>query len=134
MATSIPPLLLPAPPAAALALSADLGRLIAAEIERGGGRVSFARYMELALFAPGLGYYMAGARKLGRDGDFVTAPGISPLFGRTLARQLQQLAASGLDEILEIASEKLWEGQCVVFEEEHALLYPDPHLSEEQDV
>ena len=104
MATSTPSSPLPAPPAAALVHSAELGRLIAAEIERGGGRLSFARYMELALFAPGLGYYMAGARKLGRDGDFVTAPGISPLFGRTLARQLQQLAASGLDEILEIGA------------------------------
>ena len=95
---------LPAPPAAALALSAELVRLIAAEIERGGGRLSFARYMELALYAPGLGYYMAGARKLGRDGDFVTAPEISRLYGRTLARQLRELAASGLDEILEIGA------------------------------
>jgi SAM-dependent MidA family methyltransferase len=95
---------LPAPPAEALALSAVLGRLIAAEIERGGGRLSFARYMELALYAPGLGYYMAGARKLGRDGDFVTAPEISRLYGRTLARQLRELAASGLDEILEIGA------------------------------
>ena len=104
MATTTHPAQLPAPPAAALALSAELGRLIAAEIERGGGRLSFARYMELALYAPGLGYYMAGARKLGRDGDFVTAPEISRLYGRTLARQLQELAASGLDEILEIGA------------------------------
>jgi len=66
--------------------------------------LSFARYMELALYAPGLGYYMAGARKLGRDGDFVTAPEISRLYGRTLARQLRELAASGLDEILEIGA------------------------------
>lgn len=104
MATSTPSPPLSAPPAAALAHSAELCRLIAAEIESGGGRLSFARYMELALFAPGLGYYMAGARKLGRDGDFVTAPGISPLYGRTLARPLRQLAASGLDEILEIGA------------------------------
>ncbi|MBI3041238.1 MAG: SAM-dependent methyltransferase [Betaproteobacteria bacterium] len=95
---------LPAPPAAALALSAQLTRLIAAEIERGGGWLSFARYMELALYAPGLGYYMAGARKLGRDGDFVTAPEISRLFGRTLARQLKQLAGLGLADILEIGA------------------------------
>src|SRR5262245_65166546 len=57
--------------------------------------------MELALYAPGLGYYMAGARKLGKDGDFVTAPEISPLFGRALARQLQQL---GRGDILEIGA------------------------------
>ncbi|HKA39962.1 MAG TPA: SAM-dependent methyltransferase, partial [Burkholderiales bacterium] len=74
---------------------------IAAEIEHGGGWLSFARYMELALYAPGLGYYMAGARKLGKDGDFVTAPEISPLFGRALARQLQQL---GRGDILEIGA------------------------------
>jgi len=104
LATTTHPAQLPAPPAAALAISAELGRLIAAEIKRGGGRLSFARYMELALYAPGLGYYMAGARKLGRDGDFVTAPEISRLYGRTLARQLQELAASGLDEILEIGA------------------------------
>jgi len=95
---------LPAPPAAALAVSAALEQLIAAEIARGGGRLSFARYMELALYAPSMGYYMAGARKLGRDGDFVTAPEISRLFGRTLARQLRELAALGLDEILEIGA------------------------------
>ena len=47
---------LPAPPAAALAVSVALGQLIAAEIARGGGRLSFARYMELALYAPGMGY------------------------------------------------------------------------------
>lgn len=60
--------------------------------------------MALALYAPGLGYYMAGARKLGRDGDFITAPEISPLFGRTLARQLQQLTQAGLTDVLEIGA------------------------------
>jgi len=78
--------------------------LISREIERAGGWISFARYMELALYSPGLGYYMAGARKLGRDGDFVTAPEISRLFGRTLARQLKPLAQSGLADILEIGA------------------------------
>src|SRR5262252_10926701 len=73
-------------------------------IAAGGGWLPFARYMELALYAPGLGYYMAGARKLGRDGDFVTAPEISPLFGRTLARQLAPLVAGGLEEVLEIGA------------------------------
>jgi len=95
---------LPAPPPEAAALSATLARLIAAEIGRSGGWLSFARYMELALYAPNLGYYMAGARKLGRDGDFVTAPELSGLFGRTLARQLEQLAALGLTDILEIGA------------------------------
>jgi SAM-dependent MidA family methyltransferase len=53
--------------------------------------ISFEDYMNLALYAPGLGYYSSGAAKLGSAGDFVTAPEISPLFGRTLARQLKQI-------------------------------------------
>ena len=79
-------------------------RLIEREIESSGGWISFAHYMELALYSPGLGYYMAGARKLGRDGDFVTAPEISRLFGRTLARQVKQLAQAGLTDVLEIGA------------------------------
>jgi len=85
-------------------VSAALTRAIEQEMAENGGRLSFSRYMELALYAPGLGYYMAGARKLGRDGDFVTAPEISPLFGRTLARQLAPLVAGGLEEVLEIGA------------------------------
>jgi len=50
--------------------------------------ISFEDYMNLALYAPGMGYYSSGATKLGSAGDFVTAPEISPLFGRTLAQQL----------------------------------------------
>src|SRR5258706_3325633 len=104
LATPSHPAQLPAPPAAALASSDQLVRLIAGEIERGGGWIAFARYMELALYAPGLGYYMGGARKLGRDGDFVTAPEMSRLFGRTLARQVKQLAQAGLTDVLEIGA------------------------------
>jgi SAM-dependent MidA family methyltransferase len=62
---------------------------IRAEIAAAGGWISFARYMELALHAPGLGYYARGARKFGAEGDFVTAPELGSLFGRTLARQLR---------------------------------------------
>ena len=60
------------------------------EIEAHGGWISFARYMELALHEPGLGYYAAGARKFGAQGDFVTAPELGALFARTLARELRQ--------------------------------------------
>jgi len=95
---------LPHPSAEALAASERLGRLISAEIARAGGWISFARYMELALYAPGLGYYMAGARKLGHDGDFVTAPEISGLFGRALARQVAQLRGLGYDDVLEVGA------------------------------
>ncbi len=95
---------LPPPSESLLAHSEAVAGLVRREIEANGGRLTFARYMELMLYAPGIGYYMAGARKLGRDGDFVTAPEISRLYGRTLARQLRQLAAWGLDEILEIGA------------------------------
>ena len=64
---------------------------IRAEIAGAGGWISFARYMELALHAPGLGYYSRGARQFGAEGDFVTAPELGTLFGRTLARQLKEL-------------------------------------------
>ena len=95
---------LPAPSGDAAETSERLAGLIAQEIERANGWISFARYMELALYAPGLGYYMGGARKLGRDGDFVTAPEISRLFGRTLARQVSALADRGLADVLEIGA------------------------------
>jgi len=61
------------------------------EMEQTGGRLAFDRFMELCLYAPGLGYYVAGARKFGEEGDFVTAPEISSLFGRCLARQCAQV-------------------------------------------
>jgi SAM-dependent MidA family methyltransferase len=75
---------LPTPPAEALAHSERLTALIGEEIAGSGGWISFARYMELALYAPGLGYYTAGARKLGREGDFTTAPEVSQMFGELL--------------------------------------------------
>jgi SAM-dependent MidA family methyltransferase len=67
------------------------------EIARHDGWISFARYMELVLYEPGLGYYAAAAPKLGAEGDFVTAPELGALFGRTLARQLVQLGDSVLE-------------------------------------
>lgn len=95
---------LPRPPADAAAHSERLVAHVRAEIERSGGWIPFARYMELVLYAPGLGYYMAGARKLGPEGDFVTAPELGPLFGHTLARQVAQgLEAAGGD-VLEIGA------------------------------
>jgi SAM-dependent MidA family methyltransferase len=103
---NLPPHLahLPPPSAEAQAVSDRLAQLIAGEIAAGGGWISFARYMELALYAPGLGYYSAGSRKLGRDGDFVTAPEFTGLFGRSLARQLSELIEQGFTDILEIGA------------------------------
>jgi SAM-dependent MidA family methyltransferase len=68
------------------------------------GWISFARYMELALYAPGLGYYTAGAHKFGETGDFVTAPELSPLFGRTLARQMAEIMANSAPHIMELGA------------------------------
>ena len=69
------------------ALSAKLTKKIQKEIDIAGGHIPFSRYMHLVLYEPGLGYYSAGAQKLGAGGDFVTAPEVSPLFSRCLARQ-----------------------------------------------
>jgi SAM-dependent MidA family methyltransferase len=91
---------LPEPSPDARAASAALTRLIAAEI-RGSGWMSFARYMELALYAPGLGYYSGGSRKFGAAGDFLTAPELTPLFGQTLARQVAQVLAASSPQVIE---------------------------------
>lgn len=98
---------LPTPDAEAQAHSEKLIALIADEIATAGGRISFARYMELALFAPGLGYYSAGASKFGEQGDFVTAPETSPLFSRALAHQVADVLltiddGAGCTEVLEV--------------------------------
>jgi SAM-dependent MidA family methyltransferase len=71
-----------------------LHNLIATEIRLQHGWISFARYMELLLYAPDLGYYSGGAAKLGKDGDFTTAPEITPLFGATLAQLTTELLVS----------------------------------------
>ena len=94
---------LPLPDAAAQAHSARLQRVIAEEMADNGGRLSFARFMELALYAPGLGYYSGGSPKLGAEGDFITAPEWSPLFSRCLARQVAQVLVSlGGGDVLEV--------------------------------
>ncbi len=82
---------LPIPNEAALQHSRAVQELIRADITAAGGWISFARYLELALYAPGMGYYSGGAAKFGGAGDFVTAPEISPLFGKAVARQAAQI-------------------------------------------
>src|SRR5262252_5624700 len=85
----------PASPEAA-AHSERVRRHIVDRIDEAGGWIGFDRYMDLALYSPGLGYYTAGARKIGDSlagGDFVTAPEISPLFGRALATQVAEVLA-----------------------------------------
>lgn len=95
---------LPQPIPEALTHSANLTTLIQSEIEAAGGWLGFDRYMHLALYAPGMGYYSAGLEKFGEGGDFVTAPEISPLFGRCLARQAAQILAATGGNILELGA------------------------------
>lgn len=100
---------LPVPDADALGASSALVAWIQDELAAEGGWLPFDRYMERALYAPGLGYYSGGARKFGwrsADGsDFVTAPELSPLFARTLARALAQaLSASGTRALMEFGA------------------------------
>ena len=94
---------LPEPDPDARAHSLLVADAVRAEIRAGKGYIPFSRYMDLVLHAPGLGYYAAGAAKLGPGGDFVTAPEMTPLFGAALAAQVQAiLAGSGRREILEL--------------------------------
>jgi SAM-dependent MidA family methyltransferase len=91
---------LPPPDADALAHSERLAGLIRNEIAANEGAIPFSRFMELALYAPGLGYYSAGARKFGEEGDFVTAPELGPIFAACIAESvapvLQQLGANAV--------------------------------------
>lgn len=98
------PTTLPAPGAEAAQHSAQLCAFIRRDIEAQGGWISFARFMELALYAPGLGYYAAGAQKFGESGDFITAPELSPLFGHTLARQVAEITALSAPHVLELGA------------------------------
>ena len=93
---------LPPPDPIALGHSAELQALILAEIDASGGWISFARFMELALYTPGLGYYSGGSQKFGADGDFITAPEITPLFGQALARQVAQVMAASAMQVIEV--------------------------------
>lgn len=95
---------LPVPSSEALAHSARLCDLIRQDIAAQGGWIPFSRFMELALYAPGLGYYTAGSRKFGEAGDFITAPELSSLFGRTLARQLVEVMRASTPHILELGA------------------------------
>ncbi len=95
---------LPLPDSDALAASQALQQLIAAEIEQQGGAIAFSRFMELALYAPRLGYYSGGAAKLGSDGDFTTAPEITPLFGQALARAAAAIIAQSAPNIIEFGA------------------------------
>jgi SAM-dependent MidA family methyltransferase len=93
----------------ASSVTSALQKLLAQQVERAGGWLPFDRYMAAALYAPGLGYYAHASRKFGAmpasGSDFVTAPEMTPLFGQTLATQLQEaLDETGTDELWEFGA------------------------------
>jgi SAM-dependent MidA family methyltransferase len=130
------------PDADALAHSERLRQLLQERIIAAGGAIPFSRFMELALYAPGLGYYSAGARKFGAGGDFVTAPELGPLFAATvadaLAPVLQQLGADavlvelggGSGAFAEVALKRLLALDALP--SRYALLEPSADLRERQ--
>jgi len=82
---------LPEPEAGEREHSLRLRQLIGDAVEDAGGALDFSAFMDIALYAPGLGYYAAGAEKFGAKGDFITAPELSPLFAECLARQVAEV-------------------------------------------
>lgn len=96
---------LPEPDTESAAHSEQCADFLRARMEEAGGSISFAEYMQHALYAPGLGYYAAGARKFGAQGDFVTAPEVSPIFANVVARQCAEVfGQTGTAAILEFGA------------------------------
>ena len=133
---------LPAPDPDALAHSERLRALIQEQVCAAGGALPFSRFMELCLYAPGLGYYSAGAAKFGAAGDFVTAPELGPLFAACIAdavapvlRQLGPTAefveiGGGSGAFAEVALKKLLALDALPAR--YAILEPSADLRERQ--
>ncbi len=118
------PASLPKPDDTSATHSARVAAYLREKIEIAGGKISFAEFMHEVLYAPGLGYYSAGATKFGGAGDFITAPEVSGIFGRVLARQCAEVL-SGVKNgaVLEAGagSGKLALDMLTAFEEMDAL-------------
>ncbi|WP_373974277.1 SAM-dependent methyltransferase [Chitinibacter sp. SCUT-21] len=95
---------LPTPSPEALAASEQLCQHIRAQIAANGGWLPFVDYMRLALYTPGLGYYSGGAAKFGTAGDFITAPGLSPLFGGCVATTIAHVLAESGGNVIEVGA------------------------------
>lgn len=131
---------LPSPDADARAHSDRVAAAVRERIRASGGWIAFSDYMQMVLYAPGLGYYAAGARKFGAGGDFVTAPELTPLFARALAKQVAAVLATCGGEVLELGagSGRLASDLLPALEAEGAsptryrILEPSPELRERQ--
>ena len=133
---------LPEPDAEAAAHSARLSEAIRTEITGAGGAVPFSRFMELALYAPGLGYYSAGASKFGAEGDFTTAPELGPVFAACVAESvapvLQQIGpqarflelGGGTGAFAAVALQRLMELDALP--DRYAILEPSAQLRQRQ--
>lgn len=84
--------------------SVQLQKIIMSTMSQSGGAISFAEFMQLALYTPQYGYYTGGSHKIGMAGDFTTAPTLSPLFGQTLAQQLHPLLSQSAGNIYEFGA------------------------------
>jgi SAM-dependent MidA family methyltransferase len=104
MTSSAPRSILPPLSADEQQHSAAVAARLREAVTAAGGWLSFEHFMELALYAPGLGYYSAGSAKIGSGGDFVTAPEISDLFSRCVASQCAQVLSVTGGEILELGA------------------------------
>ncbi|MGK0280646.1 MAG: SAM-dependent MidA family methyltransferase [Patiriisocius sp.] len=128
---------LPEPDDIARSHSDQLCELLSHRITVNGGRLSFADYMTQALYEPGLGYYMAGSAKFGADGDFITAPELTPLFGATLGREAKRVLDATGGGILELGagSGRLATGLLKSFGQhliDYTILEPSAELSQRQ--
>ncbi len=136
------PDLMPEEAAQARRVAAHLAR----KIQAAGGVWPFPAFMAAALYAPGLGYYAAGARKFGASGDFITAPEVSPVFGACVARQVAEVlghlraAGSGPLTLVEYGAGSgallvqilLALEQCAALPEVYAIVEVSPDLRERQ--
>jgi len=117
---------LPEPDVAAKEHSATLVKMIHAAIADSAGAISFAEFMQLALYAPGYGYYSGGLQKFGSAGDFTTAPEISALFSQSVAKQCAQVINEiGHADILEVGAGSGIMAATILLELEQLAQIPD---------
>ena len=119
---------LPVPEQAALTQSNTLSQHIKELIKQADGSISFEQYMSACLYEPGLGYYSAGSHKIGKEGDFITAPEISSLFSRCLANQCAEILEQlGQGIMLELGAGTGRMAQDILLELERRDIFPEAY-------